>query len=364
MNKLEAILQKTKDIENNFKYKRVLFIGSESYDGPIITIIEGLHKLGFEILTYNKSNINSWFCNKIITNLIDIEKNVDFVLSNLHWGTRWDLYKEFNHKVLYILIDGDDDNNCKSWRDKYNKYKRGYKTEDINNIGSNELLSHRYMIDIDNYIPDIIFKTQKFTTEGIYLPFGINNSYIEFNQSKTTHQRQIDIAHFPGPGIEREKTTQVINNNLNKYNIINKQIYGEMIVDKKINNNCINDKNIHSWHRWKTCDKYFETINDSKICICEPAPGGWDSKRPWEILAQGSLLIYYKPVGFNDTEYSIDNISSYCKCKNYNDMIQKCQFLLQNQEILEEKRKECYENGIKYFTAEPIARYFLWNIIN
>ena len=42
-------------------------------------------------------NINSWFCNKIINNLDNIEDEIDFVISNLHWGTRWSLYKKLNH---------------------------------------------------------------------------------------------------------------------------------------------------------------------------------------------------------------------------------------------------------------------------
>ena len=49
--------------------KNILFIGSESYDGPTITIIEGLYNLGYKIFVYKKSNINSWFCNSIIDSL-------------------------------------------------------------------------------------------------------------------------------------------------------------------------------------------------------------------------------------------------------------------------------------------------------
>ena len=58
--------------------------------------IEGLNKIGFEILVYKKRNINSWFCNTIISNLDNIENNIDFIMSNLHWGTRWSLYNKFN----------------------------------------------------------------------------------------------------------------------------------------------------------------------------------------------------------------------------------------------------------------------------
>ena len=105
---LEHTYKKTKNIEEKFIHKRVLFIGSESYDSPTICIIEGLNKIGFEILVYKKENINSWFCNTIINNLDNIENNIDFIISNLHWGTRWSLYNNLNHKVPYILIDGDD----------------------------------------------------------------------------------------------------------------------------------------------------------------------------------------------------------------------------------------------------------------
>ena len=49
---LEDTYQKTKNIEDKFKYKKILFIGSESYDSATILIIEGLHKLGFEIFVY------------------------------------------------------------------------------------------------------------------------------------------------------------------------------------------------------------------------------------------------------------------------------------------------------------------------
>ena len=58
---LEEIYHRTMNIENKFPKKKILFIPTESYDDPAITIIEGLNKLGFEILTYKKNNINSWF---------------------------------------------------------------------------------------------------------------------------------------------------------------------------------------------------------------------------------------------------------------------------------------------------------------
>ena len=39
---LEKIQIKANSILNNYKHKKILFIGSESYDGSTITLIEGL----------------------------------------------------------------------------------------------------------------------------------------------------------------------------------------------------------------------------------------------------------------------------------------------------------------------------------
>ena len=118
--------------------KEKFYLPSESYDATTIGIIEGLNELNFEILVYKKENINFWFCNKIIDSLENIEDEVDFVLSNLHWGTRWSYYKLLKHKVSYILIDGDDRlyyDNFSDWKNKYKKYIEKYPsaTEDIKN---------------------------------------------------------------------------------------------------------------------------------------------------------------------------------------------------------------------------------------
>ena len=65
MDLLEQIYQKNKDSHNYFPNKKVLFIGSESYDSAVISVIEGLQELCFEIYTIKKPNIknavNSWF---------------------------------------------------------------------------------------------------------------------------------------------------------------------------------------------------------------------------------------------------------------------------------------------------------------
>ena len=375
---LENTYKKTENIEKKFKYKKILFIGSESYDSPTIFIIEGLHKLGFEILVYKKTNINSWFCNTIIDNLENIEDNIDFVLSNLHWGTRWSLYNKLNHKVPYILIDGDDrrhENNISDWKFKYNIYCKSYKFNPGEEIKNMELSPYRWVESMGNYSPDKVFMSQKYKINKgyIYLPFGIHDMYLKYLKKNDINSREIDISHFPGPGQYRTKVNNILNNykNNNKYKINTEAIRGENLnSDTKVINFINNDKNIHSWHRWKMNASYFDYLNNIKILIY---PGvdkynapGWDSKRPWESLASGCFILFHKQPDFDNSQYPLHEICDMCEFEheNYNQMIQKCEYLLQNPEILEQKRKECYENAIKYFTPEPIARYFLWNILN
>ncbi len=375
---LEDTYKKTKNIEENFKHKRLLFIGSESYDSPTIFIIQGLHNLGFEILVYKKTNINSWFCNKIINDMDNIEDNVDFILSNLHWGTRWSLYNKLNHKVPYILIDGDDrrhENNISDWKIKYNIYCKSYKLNPSEEIKNMELSPYRWVEYMGNYIPDKVFMSQKYkiNKDYIYLPFGIHDIYLKYFKNNHINSRMIDISHFPGPGQYRTKVNNILNSykNSNNYKINTQAIHGENLnCDPKIIKYINNDKNIHSWHRWKINSSYFDYLNNIKILIY---PGvdkynapGWDSKRPWEALASGCFILFHKQPDFDNSQYPLQELCDICEFEheNYDQMIQKCKYLLQNPEILEQKRKECYENAVKYFTTEPIARYFLWNIIN
>tara|TARA_Y100000591_G_C21843877_1_gene707430 strand:+ start:1517 stop:2653 length:1137 start_codon:yes stop_codon:yes gene_type:complete len=375
---LEEIYQKTKNIEENFKHKRVLFIGSESYDATTICVIEGLHKIGFEILVYKKLNINSWFCNTIINDLNNIENNIDFIISNLHWGTQWSLYNNFKHKVPYILIDGDDrlhGDDISDWKNKYNKNCKSYKLNPPEEIKDMILSPYRWMDYLGNYKPDRVFMNSKYkiNTNNIYIPCGINLTYFKFFKYKNIFKKNYDICSFPGPGSYRAELENILNNykKTSKYNIWNSKIYGEMQVDDKIKIFCEKDNNIHSWHRWRCCSDYFEKIMSSKIQIISPidkynAPGGIGIKRVTEAIAGGNYILYHVQPDVDDSSYPIEEISPYSKFKfnDYNEMVQKCEYLLENPDFLEEKRDECYKNAMKYFTSEPIARYFLWNIIN
>lgn len=374
---LEDIYIQNLNVEQKFKHKKILFIGSESYDAATITIIEGLYKLGFEILVYKKLNINSWFSEKIIDNLDNIEDGIDFVLSNLHWGTRWSLYSKLTHKVPYILINGDDrihGNEISCWKDMYNIYIKKYKLNPPDNIKNQILSPYRWMEEIGDYNPDKVFMSQKYkiNTDTIYLPFGIHHMYLNLNNKKNILDRKYDITHIPGPGEERiimQNLIQQIKESNNNLNILNEKVYGDNVFDSNIEFYGLQDNNIHGWHRWSKNNLYFDVLNQSKILIYpgvdkNNAPG-WDSKRPWEALSCGCILLMQQPDKFDNSEYPLYEILNYMKFKyhNYNELIQKCSNLLSDMNLIEKERQIIYNNAIKYFTSKPITRYFLNKIL-
>ena len=377
--------------EKKFHQKAILFIGSESYDSATITIIEGLNSLGFKIYTYKKPNINSWFCNNVIHSLFNIENVIDFVLSNLHWGTRWNLYGQLTHKVPFILIDGDDrlhNDNVSDWKSKYKYILQSYKRAS-DNVKNMVLCPYRWAEEMKGeielkdcndcsvqiqyqYNPDIVFMSQKYkiNKDAIYLPFGIHANYIEKTQIiKNTYNRSIDICNIPGPGTFRSQMVSIVDSNLSNYNVWNKLVYGDMSVDDEIKEYCEKDtNNIHSWHRWRICNDYHNVLLDSKISIISlidkyNAPG-WESKRVYEALAYGSLPMFERQPDFDNSSYPIQDICEGIEFEfqNYKELIDNCEYLLKNQNILEEKRQMSYKNALKYFTSVPITRYFLFNI--
>lgn len=373
---LENTFKKTLNIETEFKKKKILFIPSESYDATTIGIIEGLNDLKFEILVYKKENINSWFCNKVIHSLDKIEDQIDFVLSNLHWGTRWSYYKLLKHKVPYILIDGDDrihGDNISDWRNKYKNYLKNYKmtTEEI----KNKVLSpFRWMEKMENYKPDIVFFGQKYkiNKNSIFLPTSISNNYLKYFKEKKKYKKIYDVTNIPGPGDYRSEITSLVNNTCAKklkLNIWNEKIYGKMLVSDKIQFFCRNDNNVHSWHRWKICKDYQEKLMSSKILIVPPvdkynAPGGIGIKRVTEGLAAGCFVLFHQQPDFDDRSYPIEELCSFSKFKfsDYNECISKILDLLQNPKKLEFYKNEMFKKSMKYYTSVPITRYFLWNI--
>lgn len=371
MIKLEEVYSQCQGSERFFKHKKVLFIGSESYDDPVITVLEGLNELGFDIYTIKKPNINSWFCNKIIDDPNELE--FDFVLSSLHWGTRWSYYKKYNlNRYLKVLIDGDDNQNWKDWQEKYRHYLKKYVCNPPDEIKDADLMPYRWVEPLDHYNPDILFTSQKRfdDKESFYLPFGIHSHYYSLFQKKNTSEREYDFLHVPGAGDYRKQMNLLLRV-CRKFKIIPGKIHisfdrsREALCDERLRKYVVDDENVHSWHRWVMSRQYFNALNNSKVLVypgIDPLPFLiWDSKRPWEAYAAGCLVLMPKPL-IDVFQYPLTQICGYAVYNSYIGLVLKCRHLSKNPSALDQYRKEAFLRAQKYFTPKPIANYFLKKI--
>ena len=128
----------------------------------MITVLQGLKELGWRVFTIGKPNINSWFVNEVIEDPGKVK--FDFVLSNLHWGNRWDYYDKFKlHGRLKVLIDGCDNRARHTWQDKYKFYCKKYKGRGrpAPDVLARDVQPHRWMEPLGDYKPDVMFTSQK-----------------------------------------------------------------------------------------------------------------------------------------------------------------------------------------------------------
>ena len=354
--------------EKNFTKKQVLFVGSESYDAPTITIIKGLNKLGFKIYTIGKGNINSCFCNIIIENP---NKFVfDFVLSNLHWGTRWSYYDKYNlHQYKKILIDGDDNHNEKNWKDKYLRYIKKYPTIENSDIyKSKEFFEERWVEPLAGYQPDIVFCAQKNFSDSLsnYLPFGIDDDYYRYY--KQGQKKENFLAHIKGQGAKRYKASKFLNLLSRYFDLFSFKVFDEFVYgDKKYPNYlpeaANNDKNIHSYHRYSYNDNYNKILSSTKIVLypgVEDMPY-WDSKRPWEAYACKCLVMLGKP-NIDMSEYPVTELCAFTNYSTYAELYAKLVYLKKKPMFLEKIRIPTVFKAQKYFNTQTLAKYFLYKI--
>lgn len=362
---LEQIRQQCLGIEHRFPHKAVLFIGSESYDAPTITVLEGLSQLDFTIYVLHKPNINSWFCNAIIDRLDNVR--FDFVLSNLHWGTRWQYYPKYGIlDAPKVLVDGDDNRGWASWREKYEAYSRKYILDPPEELKDRELMPFRWIEPIGEYNPDIVFTAQKQfgDDQTHYLPFGIHSEYVRFAKNKPTNQRAIDFAHILGPGRKRRKMEFQIRLlgalRILPGTIYNGSAYGNPLVPEPLKAQFEADKNVHSYHRWSNNQSYFDVLNNSKVLLY---PGidtlpFWDSKRLWEAYACGCLVLFKQP-NIDVKDYPVTELCDFAVYSSSIQLMSKCRYLYRNPEVLDALRKEAVAKAREYFSPLPLARYFL-----
>jgi hypothetical protein len=224
---------------------------------------------------------------------------------------------------------------------------------------------------LDGYQPDIVFTGQKQfgDKDSYYLPFGIHSQYRQLAEDKSTQDRAWDFTNIPGPGLYRDRMAFLLRI-CRKFKIILGNISteaaygrGNEIMPDAIREHIVNDFNVHSYHRWILDKLYFLLLNNSKVLVY---PGIdrwpiWESKRPWEAYASGCLALMSRP-RTDVREYPLTEICPYAVYDSYIDFIKKCRFLYHNPAVLDRYRKEACERAMKYFTAKPIANYFLQTI--
>jgi len=370
MNILDRTLRKSKDAEKAFKHKALLFIPSESYDAATITMLQGLHQLGFQVYTYRKPNINSWWCNQVV-NSIPPWLKFDFVLSNMHWGTQWHLYNELKlNKYLKVLIDGCDNRAHHTWRDKYDFYCKKYqgRTRPTDDVLMKTVQPYRWMEPLDGYEPDVVFTSQKNPgdEETIYLPFGIHEQYRLFSEERAGADRTVDFANIPGPHQKRIDLTKFLDKNADRLpgTIHNAKVEGGPWYPLGLEATIVADRNIHSYHRWACHRNYFRLLNRTKVLLYPGVRGDtphWDSKRPWEAYASGCLVMVEKPP-IDMSEYPITELCPLAVWNSLDEMVDKCRYFHSHPGWTEQHRLRAVGGALRHFTPVPIAKYYLWRL--
>lgn len=294
------------------------------------------------------------------------------MLSNLHWGTRWEYYNKYDlSSYSHVLIDGDDNPGLGIHRrDKFEEYQERYEYDPPTKIKNRELMPYRWVQSLSGYEPDVVFTAQKQTaeTESHYIPFGIHDQYDQLAKDRSLDERSLNLTHIPGPGKRRSWMRWFISI-LDRLQILpgkvhNEEVRGKAYYPDDISYGVKNDDNIHSYHRWKLYEAYFEVLNDSQILVY---PGidtwpFWDSKRPWEALSCGCFVMMARPE-IDVSEYPITELCEYAVFDSHREFVKKYRHLVQNPDKLDKLRTQMITRAEKYFRPTPIARYFLQQVV-
>jgi hypothetical protein len=366
MRPIEDVAAECRESEKLFKKKKILWIGSESYVAPAITVLQGLDTLGFEIYTLFKSNINSFFCNRIIDSGQLEKMDFDFVLSATHWGTDYPAYDRYSlGKYPNVLIDGDDSAHGETWQMRYQKYCKEYAGYPESKRRKKwPRFDERWMAPLDGYEPDILFTMQKqldLEGQGHYIPSGIHYEYLSAARDLAANY---DFCHFPTAGAWRQAMNDLICLGIlpKGATVFNNIARGKPIFQEDIVALAQADQqgNVHSYHRWAVWQDYFTVLNSSRILI---HPGidkwpFWDCKRPYEGWACGCLVLMQNPCT-DVSDYSPTGIWPDGVYVNYDDFQSKALFYFQHPALLHDARMDSRQRAESYLTPVPIARYFL-----
>jgi len=334
------------------KHRAILYIGSESYDAPTITVLQGLQELDYTIYAY-KTNVNSWFCETLIPE--SALPRVDFVLSNLHWGTRWARYGRIPKSLPRVLIDGDDEYWGRGWRFKYGQYWDRYQHNAPGNIKMSSPCPYRWMEPIGDYEPDVLFVSHKQARQdAFYLPFGIQREYMEMGRNAITDERPLDFLHIPGAGKARRRVHEMIDRGLVPGITVSRQARSMPQYPPGLR---VRGRTASSHQRWGQDPAYYDAMKRTKALIYPAIDGPqWDSKRPYEALACGCMLVMQRP-RCDQSDYPLDDLGVYFEGPD--DLPRACNLLLADG--IESARRRAYLAS-EMFAPVPIALYFLEKI--
>lgn len=360
--RLETVWQECQDSERLFPHKRVLFIGSESFDAQAAAVFQGLDALGFEVCTIGKPNISSWAFNKVVADPAELK--FDFVLSTLHWGTRFTHFQRFNLSGYpKVLIDGDDTRAEDMWLTKYERYRELYICDPPEEVRDAEFAPYRWMDDLDGYEPDVLFTLQKHgKQQGHYIPKGMRNQWLDMGLNRALQDRAIDFAHIPGDGVWRSAMRDLLDLGVLPGNVHNSQARGVPIYPAEIQALCERDAapNTHSYHRWICWTEFYRVLNDTRVLIF---PGidhwlFWEAARIYEGWACGCLVAMSEPTT-DVSDYPPTGVCPEAVYASHNELIDKARFWYAFPDCLDRLRKRSARRAYKYFTPASVARYFL-----
>lgn len=360
--RLREVQDRCTNIEEQYPNQAILYIGSEQYDPMMVTIIEGLHELGFTVYTPDKPNINSWFCNSPVQvdYINDHDHPVDFAISNLGkdaWGIRWSLYGNLPD-VPKVLIDSEVVKGRLTWLQKLAQAKHRLQEKPVDvTILDQQIQPYRWYEDEGDYQPDVVFTAQPFSDyDAVFQPIGVQRTFDDVASSLP----QVEEIPFVYISLARKRKVENWVNDLDNCHI-EKDVRGMTIVDAEIAQLIADDgsSGIHGWDQWMFYEGYYDLLNKARCLIY---PDHWGSRRPWEALACNAFLLMEKP-SIDMSDYSIVDAMPFCTFGSKEELAGKVSWLSAHPNQMEKMRIDAGRMASQYFDCVPLARRMLWYIL-
>lgn len=329
---LQDVQSQCKDVVDRFPNKAVLFVGSEEYDYPTITILEGLQDLGFTIYTLKKPNINSWFCNQVIDSTSGLK--IDFALFNVGWGTRWSYYNRYQLRRFPIVLIN---STRATWLNALSHIHISHIYMEVDKSAPDDadtldIQPYRWAeMPSSSYAPDVLFSLY-ISSGGLNLPLGIHREFSNLAGTLSKVDRSTDLVGI----VSLQEAT------------------GELIVPVEVAKFVSNDLGIHQWQRWANWKGGFDLLNSSAMYL---ANTGINHESLWKSLACGCLPFIPDPK--TASAYQVTDITPFTVYKSQDELTDKVDWLTEHPDLLNRLRQDCETLAIEYFTPAPLAKRFL-----